>query len=384
VTFQTQSPETFEDPAAGARGVDPICPVARFAGNPILTCHDVNRVWEPPSLKVTTVHNAGIAEFEGRVVMLFRSHLRNGTSVLGLARSDDGIHDWRVDPSPAMLPCRECDLFAEGADPASLVENESGGVEDARITRIGDTYYVTYSAYHSRIKDKVRVSLVTTTDFVSFVRRGPVLDRDMRNVAIFPEKIGGTFVGLFRPNDSSAGDVGGAYTEIRIGTTDRIESNRWTISDKPLLKTGGGPSAFADKIGPGAPPLRTRHGWLSIFHGVRTTMDGNPYVLGVALHDLENPRQIHASAIPILFPSQSDCVVGETDYVHVPNVVFTCGALGRDDGTILIYYGGNDTVMNLAVSHEDVLAELCRRYPMDATNGRPAYDIRGGLPDRPF
>jgi predicted GH43/DUF377 family glycosyl hydrolase len=384
VNLEPQSGEIFEDATSGARRVDLTCPVARFAGNPILTCHDVNRVWQPPELKVVTVHNAGIAEFEGRIMMLFRSHLRNGISVVGLARSDDGIHDWRVDREPAMLPCREGDPFGAGVDPAPLIENESGGVEDPRVTRIGDTYYVAYSAYHARIKDRVRVSLATTTDFVSFVRYGPVLDRDMRNVVIFPEPIGGTFVGLFRPNDAAAGDVGGAFTEIRIGTTGRIESNRWAIGDRPLLKTGGGPSAFADKIGPGAPPLRTGHGWLSIFHGVRTTMDGNPYVLGVALHDLEDPEQIQASAIPILFPSQADCRVGETDYVHVPNVVFTCGALRREDGTILIYYGGNDTVMNLAVSHEDVLAELCRRYPMDPASGRPAYDIRHGLAGRVF
>jgi predicted GH43/DUF377 family glycosyl hydrolase len=68
----------------------------------------------------------------------------------------------------------------------------------------------------------------------------------------------------------------------------------------------------------------------------------------------------------------------------VPNVVFTCGALRRDDGTILIHYGGNDTVMNVGVSHEDVLAELCRRYPMDPTDGRPAFDIRHGLCGRAF
>ncbi|MHC4769096.1 MAG: glycoside hydrolase family 130 protein, partial [Planctomycetota bacterium] len=375
---------TFDDPTAGARKVNQTCPVARFTGNPILTCHDVNRAWASPTLKVKTVHNAGIAEHEGRATMLFRSHLRNGTSVLGLARSDDGVRNWQVQPEPAMLPCREGDGFAEGTDPAKLIDNESGGVEDPRVTRIGDTYYVTYSAYHGRIKDRVRVSLATTTDFVSFVRHGPVLDQDMRNVVIFPERIGGKFVGLFRPNDRAPGDVGGTFTEIRLGTTDRVESNRWAIADRPLLKTGGGPSAFADKIGPGAPPLRTRHGWLSIFHGVRTTMDGNPYVLGVALHDLEDPAKFQASAIPILFPSRADCVVGEDDYVHVPNVVFTCGALRRDDGTILIHYGGNDTVMNVGVSHEDVLAELCRRYPMDPTDGRPAFDIRHGLCGRAF
>jgi predicted GH43/DUF377 family glycosyl hydrolase len=384
MTSDLPSPATFDDPTAGARCVDQTCPVARFTGNPILTCHDVNRVWASPALKVTTVHNAGIAEHEGRAVMLFRSHLRDGTSVLGLAHSDDGVRDWQVQPEPALLPCREGDDFAEGADLAKLIANESGGVEDPRVTRIADTYYVTYSAYHGRIKGRVRVSLATTSDFTSFVRHGPVLDQDMRNVAIFPEPIGGKYVGLFRPNDRAPGDVGGTFTEIRIGTTDRIESNRWAIADRPLLKTGGGPSAFADKIGPGAPPLRTPHGWLSIFHGVRTTMDGNPYVLGVALHDLDDPARIQASAIPILFPSQADCVVRDTDYVHVPNVVFTCGALRRDDGTILIHYAGNDTVMNVGVSHEDVLAELCRRYPMDPADGRPAFDIRDGLRGRAF
>lgn len=351
-------------------------PVQRFDGNPILTCHDVNAVWKSPDLQVRTVHNAGIAEHGGESLMLFRSHLRDGISVLGLARSADGLHDWRVDPEPAMLPCREGDLFADGVDRARLVENEAGGVEDARISKIGDTFFVTYSAYHARMKDRVRVSLATTTDFNAFTRHGPVLETDMRNVVIFPEAIGGRFWALFRPNQ--------AFAEIRIGTTDRIESGRWEISDEPLWRAGGGPSAFADKIGPGAPPIRTPHGWLDIFHGVRTTMDGNPYVLGVALHELEDPATVRVSAIPILTPSRADCAVRDTDYVHVPNVVFTCGALRREDGTVLVYYGGNDTVMNVAISHEDVLAELCRRYPMDPRTGRPAYDLRRGLAGRRY
>ena len=107
-------------------------------------------------------------------------------------------------------------------------------------------------------------------------------------------------------------------------------------------------------------------------------MDGNPYVLGVALHALDDPRHVEAAAVPILLPSRADCRVDETDYVHVPNVVFTCGALRRDDGTILLYYGGNDTVMNVAFSHEDVLADLCRALPMDPLTGRAMYDLHPG------
>ncbi|MHC4446700.1 MAG: glycoside hydrolase family 130 protein [Planctomycetota bacterium] len=372
----TEHAGTFEAPNAEAIGrLDVARPVLRFAGNPILTAHDVNAAWADPGLAVSTVHNAGIAEHEGEVVMLFRSHLRTGVSVLGLARSADGLRGWRVADEPAMLPARADDLFAEGVDRAKLVQNETGGIEDPRITRIGQIYYVTYSAYDAVVKDRVRVSLATTTDFETFTRYGPVLDRDMRNVVIFPERIGARSVGLFRPNDCNPAALGGRFAEIRIGTTEKIESNDWTIADKPILRTGGGPSAFSDKIGPGAPPLRTPHGWLDIFHGVRATMAGNPYCLGVALHDLERPQVLQASAIPILLPSGADCRVEETDYVHVPNVVFTCGAVRRKDGLILIYYGGNDTVMNVALSHEDVLAELCRTFPMDPATGRPAYEL---------
>ncbi|MFC1765626.1 glycosidase [Planctomycetota bacterium] len=349
-------------------------PVARYI-NPILTAGHINEVWTSPSLQVKTVHNAGVATFKDQTVMLFRSHLRNGISVIGLARSNDGLTQWTIAPRPAMIPASKDDVFVEGANKEALIENESGGVEDPRITKIDDTYLITYSAYHASIKDRVRVSLVSTTDFVTYLRHGPVLDKDMRNVVIFPERIAGKYVGLFRPNDDTEGDVGGAFAEIRMGTTPDWRTGVWDIFDEPLMRTGGGPSAFQDKIGPGAPPIRTRHGWINIFHGVRSTMDGNPYTLGCALHDISDPSRVRVSDIPILFPSKADCRVDDTDYIHVPNVVFTCAAIRRDDGSVLIYYGGNDTVMNIGISHEDVLAELCMQYGQDPLQGTPLYDL---------
>ncbi|NOX87685.1 MAG: glycosidase [Calditrichaeota bacterium] len=355
--------------------VDLNTPVARFSENPILTARDVNKVWRDPALQVKTVHNAGITTMGDETIMLFRSHLRCGISVLGLARSKNGINNWHIEPIPVLKPATEDDVFADGADKEALIENEAGGVEDARITRIGDTYAITYSAYHAFIKNRVRVSLATTEDFVTFTRHGPVLDRDMRNVVLFSEKINGRYVGLFRPNDATEGDVGGIFTQIRIGYTADWRSNTWDIAKEPIMRTGGGPSAFSDKIGPGAPPVKTSKGWLSIFHGVRTTMDGNPYILGVALHDLDDPARVKVSSIPILFPTKADCRVEEDDYVHVPNVVFTCGAVHRNDGSILIYYGGNDTVMNVGITHEDVLIALCEHYGQDAKTGKLLYKI---------
>jgi len=352
-------------------------PVLRLAANPVLTASDVNEVWREPQLQVVTVHNAGAAIVAGEHVLLFRSHLRCGISVLGLARSTDGVHEWRVDDHPALLPAAIGDRFADGVDPAAMVDMESGGIEDARINAVDGTFAVTYSAYHRQVPNRVRVALATTDDFKTFTRHGAMSDADMRNVVIFPERIDGRYVGLFRPNDDRPGDTGGAFTEIVLGRTDDFRTGPWEFDNVAVMRTGAGPSAFSDKIGPGAPPLPTRHGWLQIFHGVRSTMDGNPYVLGVALHDRVDPRKVRMSSIPILFPSAADCRVEEDAYVHVPNVVFCCGAFRRSDGTIVLYYGGNDTVLNVAFSHEDVLAELCDRFGQDPLTGRLAYTLGG-------
>ncbi len=348
-------------------------PVARYPHNPIVTARDVNRIWKDPALQVTTVHNAGAARIGDDTVMLFRSHLRCGKSVLGVARSTDGVTDWRIDPSPALLSATADDRFAEGVDTAQIVESETGGVEDPRITQIEGSFAVTYSAYHAGIKNRVRVSLAVTKDFKQFTRYGPMLQSDMRNVVLFPEKIDGQYVALMRPNDVTEGDVGGVFTRIRIAYSDNWRAGRWTVADQPIIQTGQGPSAFSDKIGPGTPPLKTDQGWIDLFHGVRTTMDGNPYVLGVALHDLADPSRLKVCSMPILFPTKSDCRTAEDDYVHVPNVVFTCGALGNPDGSILIYYGGNDTVMNVGITHRDVLIALCERYAQDPLTGELRY-----------
>ena len=350
-------------------------PVHRYEYNPILTAHDVNKVWTDPRLRVTTVHNAGITVYKDNILMLFRSHLRNGISVIGMAKSENGINNWIVSEQPALVPCNENDVFALGSDIKKLIENEAGGVEDPRITQINDTYYITYSAYHGYEKDRVRVSLATTKDFRKYTRFGPLLDVDMRNVVLFPEKINGKFIALMRPNDATADQTGGTFKQIRIAYAKEIKSNDWKIEHEPLMKQEGGPSAFGDKIGPGAPPIKTKHGWLNIFHGVRSTMDGNPYVLGVALHDLADPAKVKVSNIPVLFPSAADCRVQQDDYIHVPNVVFTCGAIRKEDGTILIYYGGNDTVMNLAFSHEDILNELFDEFPQNPLTGIPLYEL---------
>jgi predicted GH43/DUF377 family glycosyl hydrolase len=153
--------------------------IKRYAHNPILTKADV-------PYPVVTVHNAGVVKFEGRYMMLFRSHLKNGRSILGLAESEDG-YKFKVRDKPFMVPALE-DGFRE---------YEEYGVEDPRIVYLEGSYYITYSAYS---RYGVRIGLAKTDDFKQLQRISLITEADYRNVVLFPEKINGLYVRLDRPH----------------------------------------------------------------------------------------------------------------------------------------------------------------------------------------
>jgi predicted GH43/DUF377 family glycosyl hydrolase len=299
--------------------------VKRYEGNPILTKHDV-------PYPVETVHNAGVTRHQGRTVLLFRSHLRNGRSIIGIAWSDDG-YTFQVEPEPFMTPSTQ-GIFAE---------YEEFGVEDPRICSMGGVHYITYSAY-SRFG--VRIGLARTRDFKTVERVSLISQPDMRNAVIFPETFGGRYARLDRPHS---------------------EINPWSIwlSWSPDLVHWGDSELVIKpmtyhwdemKIGPGATPIRTPEGWLNIFHGVFPTMGGAVYRLGVALHDLDNPANVlGVSDDWILSPEDPWELTG---YVH--NVVFSCGAVAEDDGTVKIYWGGADSVMCVGTAKIVDLVGLCR------------------------
>jgi predicted GH43/DUF377 family glycosyl hydrolase len=263
--------------------------------------------------------------------MLFRAGLDTGRSIIGLAESDDGFN-FKAHEEPFMVP---------GKGPF-ISEYEEYGLEDPRITSLEGAYYITYSAY-SRLG--VRVGLAKTTDFKSIERIAFVTQADYRNTVLLPQKINGRYVKLDRPNS---------------------EISPWSIwiSYSPDLYYWGDSKLIIKpvtyhwdemKIGPGAPPIRTDKGWLSIYHGVFTTMDGAVYRLGVALHKLDEPEKIIGVGNRwILQPEDEWELVG---YVH--NVVFSCGAVPEDDGTLKLYWGGADKVMCAGTAVIDELVEIC-------------------------
>src|SRR5438309_11853611 len=137
--------------------------VRRYAHNPILTKADI-------PYPVETVHNAAVVKHGSEYIMLFRSHLRTGRSIIGLARSADGFH-FAADPEPFLTP---------GVEEWSL--------EDPRVTRV-DASIITYSVYS---RNGVQIALARTQDFSRVEPGALITEADCRNVVIFPEK----FVGL--------------------------------------------------------------------------------------------------------------------------------------------------------------------------------------------
>ena len=305
--------------------------IRRYEKNPILTRDDV-------PYSVATVHNAGVTRYDGRYIMIFRSHLTTGRSILGLAESDDGFR-FTVAEKPFMTPA------SEGA----FQLYEEYGLEDPRITCIDDEYLISYSAYS---RHGARIGLARTRDFKGVQRISLITEADYRNLVIFPEKRDGLYMRLDRPHS------GIAPWSIWISYSPDLRY--W--GDSRLIMRPAQYHWDEMKVGPGAPPVRTDRGWLHIYHGVFQTMAGSVYRLGVALHDLADPSIIRGVADGwILQPEEEYEITG-----YVPNVVFTCGAVPEPDGTLKIYWGAADTVMCMGTADMDDLVALCLNNPRTA------------------
>lgn len=306
--------------------------VKRYKGNPILTKNDI-------PYPVATVHNAGMAKYQDEYIMLFRSHLFNGRSLIGLARSKDG-YNFKAEDKPFLIPSVKSSMGG------TFGEYEEYGVEDVRICQLEDEFLLTYSAYS---RHGVRIGLAKTKDFKTVEKISLITQSDLRNVVIFPEKINGKYVRLDRPHS---------------------EISKWSIwiSYSPDLVHWGDSKVIIKpetyhwdemKIGPGATPIKTEKGWLNIYHGVFETMAGAVYRLGVALHDLKDPSIIlGVSDEWILQPEEPFEITG-----YVSNVVFTCGAIKEDNDEVKIYWGGADTVMCVGTANINELVDLCLKKP---------------------
>jgi predicted GH43/DUF377 family glycosyl hydrolase len=195
------------------------------------------------------------------------------------------------------------------------------------------------------------VSLATTSDFHNFERLGPVMPPEDKDASVFPVKFKGRYAMLHRP----VAMFPGAGAHIWISYSPDLK--HW--GDHQLVipaKRGGWWDA--NKIGLAPPPLQTPEGWLILYHGVRQTVSGSIYRLGLALLDLDDPtRVLRRSDRWVFGPDASYEREGDVD-----GVVFPCGWIAQGD-EIKLYYGGADTCVALATGNLSDLLEFVKNCP---------------------
>lgn len=263
------------------------------------------------------IEDSRVFQYKGASYLTSISHMR-------LARSTDG-RSFAIEDKPAMFPA---------------LRDEEYGIEDPRITKLGDDYYVNYSAIS---RTGIATGLARTKDFENFERLGIIFAPDNRDVTILPEKIDGRYVCYHRP-------IAAQFRRADIWMATSPDLIHWGDNRFVMGPNRGRWDGW--RVGGGAVPIRTDKGWLSIYHAADADQR---YCLGALLTDLTQPgKVIGSSPKPILTP---DAPYEKEGFFG--NVVFTCGAVAEDDGRVIIYYGAADERIAAAETMLDDLVASC-------------------------
>ncbi|PAW78771.1 MAG: glycosidase [Verrucomicrobia bacterium Tous-C9LFEB] len=297
----------------------------------ILQRHPKNPIIAPGDMPVpcSSVFNCGATWFEDRVLLLLRVEDMARDNAFYVATSEDGV-TFEIQTEPVDYPLRDTE--------SRFLENRF----DMRITQLEGHYYVTHASWLGGYGSCIGTAL--TKDFRSFEAVGELSVPSNRNAALFPEKIQGRYARLERPQNIDGG--GRIWVSYSPDLLHWGESRPVVMPDTPWSRC---------KVGAGAVPIKTEHGWLCVYHATAKNCATENYYLGAMLLDLNQPDRIVAA--PRQFILQP-----ETPYEcmgQVPNVVFTNGAVVMPDGTLNIYYGGADTRICLAQVSVDELVEYC-------------------------
>ncbi|HOS42195.1 MAG TPA: glycoside hydrolase family 130 protein [Armatimonadota bacterium] len=290
---------------------------------PMVDCRGDEAVLRIERIRRDTPHldlsDTRMIRLRDRLLLTSLSHLR-------LARSRDGV-TFTIDETPALYPRDRAEEY---------------GLEDPRITRIDETYFITYTAVS---RWGIAVGLASTTDFVTYQRHGLIFGPENKDVVLFPARMGERFFALHRPAVIGLG-------ELQIWLASSPDLYHWGRHTPLLSQRRGYWDAL--RIGAGDVPVRTDDGWLTLYHGVNAE---HGYCLGAALLDVQHPSRLLArSAEPVMIPEAEYECRGFFDHV-----VFTCGSVLDDAGMLHIYYGAADAcTCRASVPVADVLATLER------------------------
>lgn len=305
----------------------------RAEENPIIT-PVAERAWE----KKLTFNPAAIY-LDGKVHIVYRAMSDDNTSVFGYATSRDGIHiDYR-EANPIYAPRMDFEK--------KLVPAGNSGCEDPRLTLINKNIYMCYTAFNGVNPPRIALTSISVDDFLArkWNWMPPVLisppEWDNKDAAIFPEKVKGKYLIFHRI---------GHDIDIDLVPSLNFDGKTWLEEYRWLKRREWSWDSL--KVGIAAPPVKTKNGWILLYHGV--SAEDHFYRVGAVLLDLKDPtRIIGRTSRPIFEP--------ETDYEkigEVQNVVFPCGAVVIDK-KLFIYYGGADKVIGVATIE---INELLRAF----------------------
>ncbi len=248
--------------------------------------------------------------------ILYRAMGDDNTSVLGYAASKNGVKITERDDTPAYVP-REDFEKKHGSS------NGNSGCEDPRLTKIGSTIYMTYTAYDGVHATRVALTSISEKDFLAKrwdKWQKPVLTTpegiNDKDTCLLPEKVGGQYMLLHRIDPELCADF--------LDTLDFKKSPLTRCIEIMGPRAGMWDST---KIGIAGPPIKTPKGWLLIYHGVSKT---STYRLGAVLLDLKNPSVVLSRSVDTIFePLEEYERVG-----IVRNAVFSCGTILRDEPSL--------------------------------------------------
>lgn len=295
--------------------------VVRVPENPILR-PIAEHAWEKKA-----VFNTAAIELGGTTHLMYRAQGDDNTSTIGYAATKNGVKISDRNPEPVYVAREEFERRKGG---------DASGCEDPRLTRIGNTVYMVYTAFNGVDAWRAALTSISVKDFTAkkwdkwskpqLVTPDGVQDKDG---ALFPEKIGGQYMFIHRIDPMICADLLDSldFSKRRINRCIEIMGPRPGMWD-------------SKKIGIAGPPIKTAKGWLLIYHGVSKT---GTYRLGAVLLDLKNPSVVLSRSVDTIFEPLE---VYEKEG-QVRNAVFSCGAVERA-GVLYIYYGGADTVVGVA------------------------------------
>lgn len=331
-----------------------VYPVLTREHIPLAWKYDLNPETNPyfmERLGVNAVMNSGAIELDGKFYLVARIEGNDRKSFFGVAESDNGIDGFRFWDYPILLP-----------DTCS----EETNVYDMRLTKHEDGYI--YGVFCSESKDKTvsdlsaavaAAGIVRTKDLKNWERLPNLItlrSPQQRNVVLHPEFVDGKYAFYTRPMDDfiDTGSGGG----IGFGLCDDI--THAVIDEEQMTSLRKYHTITEAKNGAGAVPIKTEKGWLHIAHGVRNTAAGLRYVIYAFATDLKDPSKVIAEPSGMLIGPREGERVGD-----VSNVVFTNGAIARENGDVYIYYASSDTRMHVATTTVDRLIDYVFNTPAD-------------------